>query len=96
MFRQENARLVDELETSGVHAQSFTGGMFEANYLDKEKYSLVGRITGLNTNLIDSVIRNRVVPVVASLAETSSGQLLNINADTAACTIIFNLKLLNE
>ena len=71
-------------ETRGHGARPITLGVFEADYLDKEKYNLVGRITGVNKAPIESSISAGALPILTSLAETSSGQILNVNADVAA------------
>ncbi|CAI5757014.1 unnamed protein product [Candida verbasci] len=83
-FLEQNLTLVTALEKIGVHARPITGGVFEANYLDKDKYQLVGKITGVNKNPIEAAINSGYLPILTSLAETSSGQLLNVNADVAA------------
>ena len=81
---EENLKLVDALEKSGTRARPIIGGLFKAEYLNQSKYGLVGRITGVNKALIDSSIDAGALPIVTSLAETPDGQILNINADTAA------------
>eukprot|EP00158_Paraphelidium_tribonemae_P006612 Partr_v1_DN27900_c0_g1_i2_m22913 putative n-acetyl-gamma-glutamyl-phosphate reductase len=91
-FRDENRKLVDALLGAGVPSQSITAGVFEADFLDRERYKLVGKITGVDTALIDVVINNGGVPVCTSLAETFGGQLLNVNADTAASELAVRLQ----
>ncbi len=60
------------------------GGVFGADYLDKEKYQYVGKITSINKELIESSIRAGALPILTSLAESEDGQILNVNADVAA------------
>jgi N-acetyl-gamma-glutamyl-phosphate reductase/acetylglutamate kinase len=83
-FQEENLKLVEALEQLGTKARPIIGGVFTASYLNKEKYGLVGQITGVNKAAIESSIRAGALPIVTSLAETPSGQILNVNADTAA------------
>lgn len=83
-FLEQNLRLVTALETMGVRARPITGGVFNADYLDKEKYQLVGKISSINKAPIEAAIEAGYLPILTSLAETSSGQLLNVNADVAA------------
>lgn len=83
-FLEQNLRLVTALEKIGVHARPITAGVFEAEYLDKDKYQLVGKITGVNKSPIEAAINSGYLPILTSLAETSLGQLLNVNADVAA------------
>ncbi|OBA15514.1 uncharacterized protein OGAPODRAFT_16445 [Ogataea polymorpha] len=68
----------------GVHARPITAGVFQADYLDKDKYQLVGNITGVNKAPIEASIQAGALPILTSLAETPSGQILNVNADVAA------------
>lgn len=83
-FLEQNLRLVTALEKMGVHARPITTGVFNADYLDKEKYQLVGKITSVNKSAVEASIEAGYLPILTSLAETSSGQLLNVNADVAA------------
>lgn len=83
-FLEQNLKLVTALEKLGVKARPITGGVFNAHYLDKEKYKLVGHIDSINKEPIEASIRAGALPILTSLAETSAGQLLNVNADIAA------------
>lgn len=84
VFLEENLRLVTALESHGTRARPITGGVFTADYLDKDKYGLVGKITRVDKRPIEASIRAGALPVLTSLAESSEGQLLNVNADIAA------------
>lgn len=84
MFLQQNLKLVEALEKLGVRARPITGGVFSADYLDKEKYHLVGKITSVDKTSIEASINAGALPILTSLAETSDGQILNVNADVAA------------
>lgn len=83
-FLEQNLRLVTALEKMGVHARPITAGVFGADFLDKEKYQLVGKINGVNKSAVEAAIEAGYLPILTSLAETPSGQLLNVNADVAA------------
>ncbi|CEJ04231.1 Putative N-acetyl-gamma-glutamyl-phosphate reductase [Rhizopus microsporus] len=101
VFMAENLKLVDALERHGTKARPIPGGVFVADYLDKDKYGFVGKITGVNKEVIESSIRAGALPILTSLAETPTGQILNVNADVAAAelaTVIEPLKIvfLNE
>ena len=92
LFLQENLKLVESLEDLGVRARPITSSVFEAEYLDKEKYKLVGKITGVNKKPIEDSIRARCLPIMTSMAETPNGQLLNVNADLAASELAKSLQ----
>lgn len=52
----------------------------------------VGDIVAVNTKVIEVLLENRFVPVVASLGADEDGQVLNINADTIASQLAASLK----
>lgn len=83
-FLEQNLKLVTALEKMGVHARPITAGVFTADYLDQDKYKLVGKINGVNKSPIEASIQAGALPILTSLAETPSGQILNVNADVAA------------
>ncbi|KAK4458278.1 protein arg-6, mitochondrial [Cladorrhinum samala] len=87
LFLKENMNLVNKLEEKGVHAQPLTTGMFRADYLNKEKWGLVGKVTGVNKQAIETAISNGYLPILTSMAETDDGQILNVNADVAAAEL---------
>ncbi|KAI2766311.1 hypothetical protein DTO012A8_8473 [Penicillium roqueforti] len=84
LFLEENMKLVEELERIGIRARPITAGVFSADYLDKPKYNLVGKINGVDKAPIESAIAAGCLPILTSMAETPDGQVLNVNADVAA------------
>ncbi|HEX5755406.1 MAG TPA: acetylglutamate kinase [Arenimonas sp.] len=92
VFQQENLRLVEALQQSGVRATSITAGVFECDYLGRRKYGLVGKVAKVHTAGIQAAIAARSIPVIASLGETAGGQILNINADWAANELVKTLQ----
>ena len=84
LFLEENLKLVEELERLGVRARPITSGVFSADYLDKDKYNLVGQIQKVNRRPIEAAIQAGCLPILTSMAESPAGQVLNVNADVAA------------
>ncbi|KAJ2159922.1 hypothetical protein GGF46_002649 [Coemansia sp. RSA 552] len=84
VFASENRKLVEALERLGTRARPITGGVFVADYLNRDKYDRVGRIVNVNREVVESSIRAGCLPILTSLAETPDGQILNVNADIAA------------
>lgn len=84
VFLEENLRLVSALEKLGTRARPITSGVFTADFLDKEKYGLVGKITKIDKRPLEAAIRAGALPILTSLAESETGQILNVNADIAA------------
>lgn len=84
LFLEENLKLVEKLEQMGIRARPITSGVFGADYLDKEKWNLVGRINNVNKAPIEAAIASGCLPILTSMAESPEGQILNVNADVAA------------
>ena len=92
VFAAENLKLVEALQRFGARASSILGGVFEADYLGRRKYKLVGKVTRVHLGAIEAAINAGSIPVIASLGETQGGQILNINADIAANELVARLK----
>lgn len=85
---QCNIALVDALQNNGARASSITAGVFAADYLDQKRYGYVGGVTSVNLALIESSLQSGSIPVIASLGESETGQILNINADMSVRALI--------
>lgn len=66
------------------------GNMIVAEQLDKE-LGFVGEITEINTEIITNSLENGFIPVISTVGSDESGQVYNINADTAAARIAAEL-----
>jgi acetylglutamate kinase len=84
----ENLSLVEALQNIDARATSIVGGVFESEFLDRDKYGLVGKVTDVNLAPIEASLKASSIPVIASLGETATGQILNINADFAANELV--------
>ena len=84
----ENLKLVESLQGMNARATSIVGGVFEADYIDRAALGLVGEVKGVNLAPIEASLKAGSIPVIASLGETGSGQILNINADFAANELV--------
>jgi acetylglutamate kinase len=84
-----NARLVARMRSMGVPALGLTGidgGLLTAQPLDPQ-LGAVGEVSEVDGSLLQALAAAGQVPVVASLAATRGGEVLNVNADTAAGAI---------
>ncbi|KAH7324725.1 Aspartate/glutamate/uridylate kinase [Stachybotrys elegans] len=90
LFLEENLKLVKRLDELGVATRSLQG-VFQADYLDKEKWQYVGNITKVNTDAIQQSIEAGYIPILNSMAESEDGYLLNVNADVAAAELALAL-----
>lgn len=68
-----------------------TEGLFTATQT-RTDLGLVGDVTSVNTAPIHRALESGVIPVIATVAPDSSGQLLNVNADLAASSLAVALK----
>lgn len=89
-----NARAVASLIARGVPAVGVTGvdgGMLRAEREDAE-LGLVGRVNLVDSALLEELVDAGRVPVVAPAAlDRDDGEVLNVNADTAAGAIAASL-----
>jgi acetylglutamate kinase len=88
VFQAQNLRLVEALQQSDTRATSVPSGVFASDFLDRDVYGLVGKVREINLAPIEASLRAGSIPVIASLGETDSGQILNINADFAANELV--------
>lgn len=88
VFQAQNLKLAEALHQAGARATSITSGVFEARYLDRERLGLVGEVVRVEPGPIHASLRADSIPVIASLGETSDGQILNVNADFAANELV--------
>lgn len=87
-----NRKLVSALEDQGVRAQGIQHGVFVCDYLDRAELGLVGDIRRVDLEAIRDVVHRGMLPVVACLGESPTGQVMNINADVAARELIWKVK----
>src|SRR5258708_16391751 len=84
-----NKTLVARLIAKGVPATGLSGidgGILRAEREDKD-LGLVGRITMVDSSLLEELLDALRVPVVAPAALGTDGPILNVNGDTAAGAI---------
>ncbi len=83
-----NSELVAGLRGLGVDAVGLSG--VDGGLLIAERVpgmGLVAHVTGLRRDLLDALLVNRQVPVVAPLARDEEGIVCNVNADDVAAGI---------
>jgi acetylglutamate kinase len=84
-----NKHIVAGLQAQGVNAMGLTGA--DMNVIRSHKrpvtdvdYGYVGDVDRVNADLLATLIRQGVVPVMAPLTHDGQGHMLNTNADTIA------------
>lgn len=84
-----NKNIVAGLQALGVNALGLTGADMNLMRSDKRPvkdvdYGFVGDVKEVNADLLASLIRQGIVPVLAPLTHDKQGHMLNTNADTIA------------
>jgi len=92
LMYQENLRLVDALEGSGIRARGIQHGVFQCKLLDREKLGLVGEVERVDLGAVESAVKSGAIPVLTCLGESPAGQVLNINADVATRELVWALQ----
>ena len=63
-----------------------------ADFLDKETYGYVGDVSNIQIPILEQMLDNNMLPVLASLGYSKDGELLNINADYLATAVAVALE----
>ncbi len=87
-FIEQNILLVEAIRDQGVSAHGLTEGAFDADYVDRERYGLVGEPTEVHLPLIQSIIASDAIPILTCLGVAPGGQLVNMNADSATRALV--------
>lgn len=87
-----NKGIVTDIETQGVKAVGISGkdgGVLKAKKIEKDDvdYGCVGDVVSVDPKLIQSLIGNEFIPVIAPIAKDEAGNTYNVNADYAAVAI---------
>ena len=72
-----NKEITALLTQNGVKSIGISGkdnAFLKARILDDGKYGFVGKICGVNTQILDDLLRENYVPVIAPLASDENGQ----------------------
>ncbi|MGN6711904.1 acetylglutamate kinase [Anaerocolumna jejuensis] len=87
-----NKNLVQMLEKLGVKAVGISGKdgstiKVEKKYVNGKDIGFVGNITEVKADLINTLIDNNFIPVIAPIGLDEEYHAYNINADDAACAV---------
>jgi acetylglutamate kinase len=93
---QINKNIVAQLQANSTNAMGFSGADGNLIQSDKRKhptinYGFVGDVKKVNTNLLETLLSNGIVPVFCAITHDGKGQLLNTNADTIASELAIAL-----
>ncbi|TDE43554.1 acetylglutamate kinase [Flavobacterium rhamnosiphilum] len=93
---QINKSIVAQLQANSTNAMGFSGA--DGNLIQSDKrnhptinYGFVGDVKKVNTQLLETLLSNAIVPVFCAITHDGKGQLLNTNADTIASELAIAL-----
>nr|YP_009393174.1 acetylglutamate kinase [Bostrychia moritziana]ARW61736.1 acetylglutamate kinase [Bostrychia moritziana] len=90
-----NKELVSLINSHNISAVGLSGkdaNLIQASPLFDSPDNLVGKVNIVNNKILNLLLSNRYIPVIASVSSDSIGQTYNINADTVASAIASSLK----
>jgi acetylglutamate kinase len=90
-----NKEIVNLINSTGGNAVGLCGvdnELLKATQNKEKDLGLVGEVNFVNTEFLNLLVSNRMMPVIAPLAVGNDGKILNINADLAAGAIAASLK----
>ena len=89
-----NKEIVNSLKKQKCSAESVTAKENNIIFVKPERKELgfVGIPTQIKTEILNDIIQNNTIPVVAPMGLNVNGQAYNINADTAAGAVAKELK----
>lgn len=91
-FIEQNILLVEAIREQGVAAHGLTAGAFEADYVDRDMYGLVGEPTEVHIALIRSIVDSGAIPILTCLGVAPGGQIVNMNADSATRALVHSVQ----
>lgn len=82
-------RMIEKLGLKAVGLCGIDGGTIkvEKKYANGQDIGYVGNITGIDTDVINTLLKNDCIPVIAPIGIDDDFHAYNINADDAACAV---------
>ena len=91
-FIQQNLKLANGLQAMGVKTASIPTGVFDATMSSNKALGYVGEVSKIDLDPIEAAVSSGAIPILSSLAETETGQILNVNADIATNQLAIAVK----
>ena len=91
-LNQELVALINQKQGKAIGLSGKDASLITATKFFDRSDNFVGKINALNVNIINLLIDQGYIPVIASVAASLDGQSYNINADTVAGAIAAELK----
>ena len=91
MVNKSLVRDIQRLGGDAIGISGIDGRMIEVEQLSGE-LGYVGKITKINTEIIERIAKTSAIPVIATAGVDAAGEIYNVNADTAASRIAGELQ----
>jgi acetylglutamate kinase len=92
-LNKEVAGLITKNSGNAIGLCGTDAGLIKAKKIQSEvDLGFVGEVTSVNTSLLELLMKNEMIPVVAPIGMGERGELYNINADSVASAIAVALK----
>ncbi len=92
-LNKEVAGLITKNSGNAIGLCGTDAGLIKAKRIQSEvDLGFVGDVVGVNTSLLELLVKHEMIPVVAPIGMGERGELYNINADTVAAAIAIALK----
>ncbi|MEW6508448.1 MAG: acetylglutamate kinase [Bacteroidota bacterium] len=86
-INKEIVRRINMYGGRAVGISGIDGEMIKVKKYQKEDIGLVGEVIGVNETLINNLLKDGYLPVIAPLGVDANGTVYNVNADIAAGSI---------
>ena len=89
-----NSEIIEKLKNKDCKAEGLnvsTNNVFIVEQENKE-LGFVGRPQSIIKEKIESIIKNKIIPIISPMGKDSLGEKYNINADTAASAVAKGIK----
>lgn len=84
--------LINAYSGNAIGLCGVDNGLLKAERSKEKDLGLVGEVNVVNTDFLNLLLHNGMMPVIAPLAVGEDGQILNVNADLAASAVASKLK----
>ena len=91
MVNKSLVRDIQRLGGDAIGISGIDGRMIVVEQLSEE-LGYVGKITKINTEIIERIAKTSAIPVIATAGVDAAGEIYNVNADTAASRIAGELQ----
>lgn len=79
--------LVNQLGINGVGLSGKDANLIISSNLFNMENNFVGKVDSINTDVLNLLLKNNYLPIIASIASGINGQSYNVNADMVASSI---------